>query len=113
MNNKFIDMSNIVSIEDMLSSSSYITPEFDHCVYCNNEVDNVYAYQYDNNLYHPHRCDCRAAQLELNIKEGVLRSLKWLEDLNEFIDIEDINKSILESEIMMAEEYKNSQRRQI
>lgn len=112
MSNKFIDVSNMVSIEDMLSSTTYSTQASEVCVYCYKEVEDD-SFKYDNNFYSPHRCDCQKAQSEILIKEDVLKTLKSLETLNENINAEKISSSIYDTETIMAEEYKKAQRRNI
>ena len=114
MNNKFIDVSNMVSIEDMLSSSTYyVAHYYNHCVYCHQEVNNEKSIVWEGISYVPYRCNCEKAEQETTLKKSVLYKLKEIEELNKHINMNIIDENthvVLEE---MEEEYKSLQRRNI
>ena len=106
MKTKFINMGSIVSIEGMLSSTTYpVYGSFNHCVYCDSDVENDYM-EYNYNFYQPLRCCCEKAKEELKIKLEVIRKFEELDKLNEFIDADSINKYLYTQEVdRLKEEY--------
>jgi len=114
MNSKFVDVSNMVSIEEMLSSSTYyIAHYYNHCVYCHQAVNNNKEVIWNEISYVPYRCSCNNAQHEITLKENVLYKLKEIEEMNRHINMNiiDENTQIVLEE--MEEKYKTLQRRNI
>lgn len=93
-----IDTENLVSVEQMLSSTTYPTGYFNKCVYCNKDVENDY-FEYNSEFYQPYRCNCEKAKEELKLKEEILSKCRDLEKLNENIDSDYVNKQYFEMEL--------------
>lgn len=99
MKSTFISIYTMVSLNSMLSSTTYpVYGSFNRCVYCDKDVENDY-FEYEHNFYQSYRCNCKKAKQELLIKEEAMHKLKELESLNKFIDTDKINKCLYNQEM--------------
>lgn len=97
-----------IEINDLLSSTTYKTDRFDHCIYCHNEIENDY-YDYKGEWYQPYRCKCENAIKELEIKETMLEEVL---KLREGVDFKRINDETKQGRIKKIEKmYKQIEER--